>query len=299
MKKISSQTILKRIAGIIRKNKTFFLAGHINPDGDTLGSCLALASVLKRLGKKATVFVVGAVPQNLGFLPGINEVQTQINPQASYDAGILMECSNLERTGSILDFKRQIKTLVNIDHHKTSTPYAHVNLIEPKSASNAELVYRVINALQVKMKKEEAMCLYVGIATDTGRFHYSNTTPETLETVADLLRLGVPASSINDRLFATKPLPALKLLGKCLTTLSLEHHGTICIQTIDHKTLEECGALMEHSDDIVNYGLMIPGVAASILIKEEKKDPPRVSVSLRARDTVDMSAVAEVFGGGG
>ncbi|MBI4051832.1 MAG: bifunctional oligoribonuclease/PAP phosphatase NrnA [Elusimicrobia bacterium] len=287
---------LRQALQSIRSGKTFLLATHVNPDGDTLGSALALSFVLKRMKKKAGVYTAGPLPDNLNFLPGIQDVKVGTNFPGVFDVGIFMECSTLERAGPLLNFRKQIKTIINVDHHHSSTSYGHINLIESKSASNAELIYHIIKALKVPLKKEEAICLYVGITTDTGRFHYPNTTPETMEIAAELLRCKIPAAEINDRLFATKPFPAIRLLGQSLSNMSLEYQGKISIQTITRQTFERLQALTEHSEDIVNYGLMIPGVLASILIKENAS---QVSVSLRSRGAVDMSAVAASFGGGG
>lgn len=280
----------------MRRDRSFFLAGHRKPDGDTIGSGLALVWFLKSLGKKAEIYSQDPIPKVLQFLPGIGMVRVGQKTRKKFDTAILLECSTPDRFGDILDLKSQVGTIIHIDHHKTSVPYGHINLIHPEASSNAEQVYEILRLSGRPVTPEMAACLYVGLATDTGRFQYSNTSPRTLRVAAELMETGIKAYKINERLFATKPLSALKLLSLTLGGLELHFKGKAAVQTISRGILKRAQASMEDSEEIVNYGLTIPGTEVAILFKEE---PGRIFVSFRSRDEVDVSAVAQKFGGGG
>ena len=289
------------LAGILKTlktAKTFFLAGHQRPDGDTLGSGLALALALNARGKKATMYSGDPIPESLSFLPGLKHLKVGTPPAASarFDAAILMECSNPARMGPLLDLKKQAKTVISIDHHKTSEPYGHYNIIDASKSSNAEQLFEVFKALKWPVTPEMATCLWVGMTTDTGRFQYSNTTPSTLKVAAELLKTGIPAHDINHRLFRTSSLPALRLLARALTVMRLECGARLAVFPLSTADFEAAGASLEHTEEIVNYGLRVPGVEASVLLKEARD---QIIVSLRSRGSLDVSAVAGKWGGGG
>lgn len=290
------------IAGIVKtlkSAKTFFLAGHQRPDGDTLGSGLALALALNERGKKATMYSGDPIPESLEFLPGLKHLKVARPPAASarFDAAILMECSTPERMGpGLIDLKKQAKTVISIDHHKTSDPYGHYNMIDADKSSNAEQLYDVFKKLGWKITPDMATCLWVGLTTDTGRFQYSNTKPSTLKVAAELLKTGIAAHDINHRLFRTSSLPALRLLARALSIMKLECNAKVSIFPISQEDFAAAGAGLEHTEEIVNYGLRVPGVEASALLKEGRD---QIIVSFRSRGKVDVSAVAAKWGGGG
>lgn len=287
---------LRRIAEAMRSGKNFFLAGHLNPDGDTLGSSLALASVLKRMGKRTYVYSADPVPENLEFMPGINSIHVGKLPGGNFDTVILLECSNPARAGDLKGIPSRAKRLINIDHHRTAEAYGDINFIDPFSSSTAELVHQILYSMKVRLTSQEATCLYVGIATDTGRFHYPATRPHTFETAARLLEAGARASRVNDQIYSTRALPALKLLGRALERLELLDSGKSAVSVLGRGDFAYAKADAQHTEDIVNYGLMIPGVRASVLFREEEK---RITVNFRSKGKLDVSAVAKRFGGGG
>lgn len=287
---------LEGVIETLKTGKSFFLAGHMRPDGDTLGSALALALTLRTWGKKPEIYTQDPIPAVFSFLPGLELVRAQKKATKRFDAAILLECGTPDRMGDLLDLKTQAGTVVNIDHHKTSEAYGTFNLIDPASSSNAEQIYHLLLKMGAPITKDVATCLYVGVATDTGRFHYSNTTASTLQTTAELLKAGIEASKINDRLFASRPLPSLRLLGRAINSLRQECGGRLAVMTLSREDFQAAGADLEHCEEIVNYGLMPEGIAASVLVKEAKD---RVFVSMRSRGVIDVSSVAAHFGGGG
>lgn len=292
----SFSRLLRRIAGVIRRGKTFFLAGHLSPDGDTLGCSLALASVLRRMGKHACIYSSDPVPENLRFMPGIKSIHVGKLPKRDFDVMILLECSNPKRAGDLKNLAARTRCLINIDHHRTAEAYGDINLIDPFSSSTAELIYQLFGTMKVRITAMEATYLYVGIVTDTGRFQYPATRPRTLETAARLIEAGARASHVNDRIYCTKVFPALKLLGRALEKLQLLDSGRAAVSVLNASDFANASASSQHTEDIVNYGLMIPGVIISVLFREEKDI---IAVNFRSKGRLDVSALAKRFGGGG
>jgi phosphoesterase RecJ-like protein len=287
----------RKLEKIIVTGRSFFLAGHLNPDGDTLGSMLAVSSVLRRLGKKIFLFSNDPVPASLGFLPHAKSIKIgRLPPKKRFDAAILLECSTPQRGGDLSTILKHAGKVVNIDHHKTSEFYGDVNIIEPHSSSTAEIVYRLLYSMKVHVTRTEAACLYVGIVTDTGRFHFPATSPRTLEVASRLLETGFNFSRINDLLYSTKSCQALKVLGRALGSLELVCGGRVAVMTLKTADFTDFGAAPEHTENIINYGMMAPGVGITVLFREEDG---RVSVTFRSRGRADVSLLAKMFGGGG
>ncbi|MCM2266356.1 MAG: bifunctional oligoribonuclease/PAP phosphatase NrnA [Elusimicrobiales bacterium] len=295
MRTLDLETEFKRLEELIAGSQTFFLAGHLNPDGDTIGSMLAIGSVLKRLGKKVRLFSQDPVPENLRFLPHVKNIHSRM-PVGKFDAAILLECSTPSRGGALEPVLRRCGKVVNIDHHKTSEFYGDINIVEPHSSSTAEIVYRLFYNMNVNMTRREATCLYTAIVTDTGRFHFPATTPRTLEIASRLLETGFKFSRINDLLYATKACESLKILGRALESLQLRSGGRLAVLTLLASDFKEFGARSEHSENVINFGMMPPGVKAAVMFREEED---RISVTFRSRGHLDVSAVAKAFGGGG
>ncbi len=287
---------LRKIQNLIHKHKTFFLAGHINPDGDTLGSMLALSSVLKRMGKRVYLFSNDPIPANLSFLPKVKTIKIGKIPKASYDVMILLESSTPKRAGDLKNMDKKVKVLVNIDHHKTSERFGDINIIDNASASTAEIIYRLFYSMKVKITKSEAISLYTGIVTDTGRFHYPATNPRTLEIAARLLQTGFDFSRINDLLFSTRAYKALKILARALLSMELAFSDKAAFMRLTNADFKETNASSEHTESVINHGMMVPGVKISVLFRQEAN---RVSITFRSKGNIDVSALAKKFGGGG
>ena len=287
---------LRKIQRVILKHKSFFLAGHINPDGDTLGSMLAFSSVLKRLGKKVYMFSNDPIPENLRFLPNIKSIKIGKIPKAAYEVMILLESSSPKRAGDLKNMDKKVDVLINIDHHKTSEKFGDINVIDNASSSTAEIIYRLFYNMKVKITKSEAICLYTGIVTDTGRFHYPATNPRTLDIASRLLQTGFKFSRINDLLYSTKSFCALKILGQALLSMELEFSDKVAFLTLLNQDFKDANASLEHTENIINYGMMVPSVKVSVLFRQEFN---RTSVTFRSKGNIDVSALAKKLGGGG
>ena len=289
--------IISEILSAIKKSRTFFIAGHTKPDGDTVGSGIALASLLRRLGKKVTVYSLEPVPQYLTFLKESKNIKIQKKVPGRFDCAIILECIGLERMGSLID-ESQAGILINIDHHSLFSEYGHINYIDPKASSSAELIYNIFNQLGMHIRKNEAEALYVALVTDTGRFQQANTTPKSLRMAAELVEAGVVPTEIYNNLYSTTPLPSLKLLGRSLETLETIHNGKIAYIEITNRMFKETKTTAADTEGIINYLMMIPGVMAGVLFREtETKD--LIKISMRSKDSLDISRAAKQCGGGG
>lgn len=285
-----------RLIDVLNENRTFFLAGHINPDGDTIGSMLALASVLKRMNKMVYLYSSDPVPENLSFLPQIKTIKVDKLPKSGFDVMILLECSNPKRAGNLNGLEKRVQCIVNIDHHRTSQLYGDINLITHSSSSTAEIVYQLFYQMKIILTRKEAACLYTGIVTDTGRFHFPATSSRTLEITSRLLETGFNFSKINTLLYSTQPLPALKLLGRALAGMELVFDGRVALMVLKKADFNHADADIEHSENIINYGMMIPHVRVSVLFREGDR---LLSITFRSKGSIDVSSIAQKFGGGG
>lgn len=291
---------LQKIWQAIRAGKRFFIAGHLNPDGDSLGCTLTMTSLLERLGKTVYAYAAPAIGNDLKFLPGLSKIHVGVLPeQPDFDTVILLECSDRQRGGDLESVLGQAKTLVNIDHHLVSDAYGDVNHIDSKASSTAEIIFQLFEAsgeAYCLPTPDEATCLYTGLVTDTGRFVHSNTTAEALRVGSALVALGANVDKINQVIYFTKSYIELKLLGRALEKMEMRFDNKYSQIILTRRDFESFGATPAQTQGIVSQPTMIPGVEVSALIKEE---PDKVSVNLRSRGGVDVSQIAQTFGGGG
>lgn len=283
----------------IEKGKRFFVAGHQNPDGDSLGSTLTVISLLTRLGKTAYAYATPAIGDDLKFLPGLQNVHVNELPaRPDFDTVILLECSDRKRGGDLESVLQNAQTVINIDHHLISDKYGHINYIDSKASSTAEIIFQLFEASPDNLipTADECTCLYTGLVTDTHRFLHSNTTAEAMRVGSALVALGADITTINQVIYFTKSYIELKLLGRALEKMELRFDNAYSQIVLTRRDFEALGATPAQTQGIVSQPTMIPGVEVSALIKEEAD---KISVNLRSRNAVDVSRIAQVFGGGG
>jgi phosphoesterase RecJ-like protein len=284
----------RRVADAIAGGQRFVLSSHARPDGDAIGSQLAMAFALDALGKDVTIVNRDPVPATLAPFPGTSRVVVADHVAETFDAAIVMECSSLDRTGvSGLDRS----PVINIDHHQGNTAYGAVNWFDPAAAACAEMVYGVIGALGVRVTPEIATHLYVGILTDTGSFHYSGTSARTFDIARQLVEAGVDPSSVARTVFDSNTLGRLKLFGAVLSEIELEHEGRLAVMRVDHAMTRAAGGTYEDTEGLINLPLTVKEIRASVFFKEI--GPAEYRVSLRSKGAIDVAAVARQFGGGG
>jgi len=295
---IKRNKIIQQILESVRNNCSFFITAHLNPDGDTLGSELALSSWLKRLGKRVTITNIDPVPEIYSFLPWIGWIEKKNKVLSNFDVGFILECSEPERIGGIINLEKQLGLVINIDHHLSAQNYGDINWFDPKASATAEQIYQLIRKSGGVLTCEEALCLYVGILTDTGKFQQENTTAHTHRIVADLLNYGIHPEEIYSKIYTRKSYSTLKLLGSTLTTLKLTGRGKIAYQEITRGMYEK-NKNGQPDEETINYPLTIPGVEISVLFRETKEGKNIIKVGFRSRNKVDVHKIAEHFGGGG
>ena len=296
---MSKNASFEQIWKAIEQGQSFFVAGHLNPDGDSLGCTLAICSLLERLGKTAYAYASPAIGTDLLFLPGLEKIHlNELPPKPQFDTVILLECSDRKRGGDLESVLSNAKTLISIDHHLVSEAYGDINYLDSGASSTAEIIFQFFESSEDYLlpTPDEATCLYTGVATDTGRFLHTNTSAEALRVASALVALGADVNKINQVIFFTKSYTELKLLGRALEKMRLLFQNKYSEIILTRADFEPLNAVPSQTQGIVSQPTMIPGVEVSALIKEE---PDKVSVNLRSRNKVDVSAIAQQFGGGG
>ncbi|MDR2437227.1 MAG: bifunctional oligoribonuclease/PAP phosphatase NrnA [Endomicrobium sp.] len=287
---------ISEIVKIINQSKTFFIAGHVKPDGDSIGSALAIVSVLNRIDKKASVYSVDEIPKFVKFLKGSNKIKRSVKKTAKFDCAIILESNNFSRIGDII-IPSQAKKVVNIDHHLSSTDFGNVNYIVPSSSSTAELILNIFEYMKIKLLKNEAECLYTGILTDTGRFQQVNTTINSHIASAKLMTYGVDVNKVYREVYEKGSLNALKLQGLALYGVKTILNNKVSYIVLTKDMLKKTVTSEGDSEGLVNYTLRIDGVLVGCVFKEV--DRKTTKVSLRSVKSFDLLKVVCVFGGGG
>jgi phosphoesterase RecJ-like protein len=287
---------VRAVARRLYNGERFLITAHRNPDGDALGSALALRALIRHLGKDATIIMRDPFWKPLGKMPGADEVliadALPVDYPGAYDALFAMECPEAERTG----FPILPGPVVNIDHHLGNTMYGEVNYIDLDAPSVGEMVLQLAREMEISLDPEMATAMYVSLASDTGFFRYMNTTLRALEGAAEMARAGAKPGEISLWLNESVSAGSVKLLGLCLNTLEFTANGQIATMLLPEKFFADAGAAAEDTEGIVNYGRTIDGVLVSALFKEVDGG---TRVSMRAKPGADVQAVAAQFGGGG
>ncbi len=287
---------LEAICRIFRERNRFLIACHENPEGDAIGSELALALALRKMGKTATVLNSDPVPGNLAFLPGADTVLFDADG-SSHEVAVVVDCGSTERTGRVQGELRKCRILVDIDHHSTNNAQGDYCLIDPEAAATGVLVHRILSALGTEIDRDIAMNIYVAILTDTGSFRYSNANPEAFCLAGDMVRRGIDPWEVAEKVYETQTADRLGLLGRVLGSLELSADGRVAAITTRMSDLAEFTATKDHLEGFINYPRSIVGVEVAAAFREEGDGEFRVS--LRSKGRVDVSAVASALGGGG
>ena len=287
-------TMLSQVVELIEAKRRFAITSHIRPDGDSLGSSLGLYWLLRALDKDVEVIMRDPVPHAYQQLPGANSVRVTPVVEPSYHAVFVIECSDISRPG-LIDLDKQL--VVNIDHHSTTALFGTINWIDSTASAVGEMIYNLCKATGVRVTQEIAECVYTALITDTGSFHYSNTTERTFKVASELVRTGVKPAKTAEAVFASYPWSRIQLMGAVLSTARRDPSGRVaCMrQTLDMQ--QQAKASDEDADGFVNYPLTVGEVEAVAMLKES--EPGVYRTSLRSKGDVNVAKVAEKFGGGG
>lgn len=289
--------ILNNIINVLNDSKEIAITFHTSPDGDSLGSSLALMLALQKINKSVYILCKDKIPESYTFLPKCNEIigaSSSINKDT--DCVVVLDCGNVERICSDLDIKFKQYTLINIDHHLSNDFYGDLNLVDTKAAAVGEIVYNLLNTMNIALDIDIASCLYTSIVSDTGGFRYPNTTSKTHDIIGKLVSEGINFSDIHRILFQNKSFERIKLYGKVIDKMYLLNNGKICIMKLTKDMLNEVNSKFFDTSDIISIGVDIDTVEVTVLLKEGEEG---IKVSLRSKAIVDVRKIAESFGGGG
>lgn len=293
---------LEEAKAFILNQDRFLVVSHVNPDGDAIGSTLAVGHMLKQLGKRYVMVNEGALPAKFGFLPDSGSIQNYSvrNPAGSppdFDCVIAVDCADYERIGQVRDWFPASVPLLNIDHHPTNDGFGTVNVIRSEAAATAEVLYDLGQTLGIAWDIPAATCIYTGLLTDTGGFRYANTTPKVLQIASSMLVSGVNGNDLADRLLEKMTFAHVTILKKALSTLTFSEDRRIAWMNVALDDIRGAGADSGDMDGLVNYARNVEGIEVGILLKESSENVYKIS--LRSAGTADVAAVAQRFGGGG
>jgi phosphoesterase RecJ-like protein len=272
------------------------LTAHINPDGDALGSVLALRAALTKMGKQCQVVNMDGVPEIYSFIPTSDVVIAQPDPSRT-DAALILDCSSENRIAAPAEVLAACDLRIIIDHHETHNAHGDLNWIRTTASATGELIYELIQRLPVEMDETIATCLYAAIATDTGGFRFVNTTPRVLRMAADLVEHGANPHDIVYRLFEERSAKETKILGVALSRLQQDCGGRLTWSMLDRATFDAFNASDDDIENVVNFVRNVRGTEIGILFREG--DDGRIRISFRSDPKHDVSRIAEEFGGGG
>ena len=289
---------MTELAAFLKAHDDFALFGHVNPDGDAAGSCIALARALQKLGKRAFVYLPGGLPEMYAIFDHTVEVTSGENLPFAPQTGFAVDVSEPHRLGDGRALFEACAHRAVLDHHATNPGFGEVCVVDGDAAACGELAVALIRALGVEMDQEMAQWLYIALATDSGRFGYSSTRAETLEAAADCLRAGADVDGITQQLYRTRSEGRTRLLGLVLAGLEMNADRTMCWARLTDDMLSRAHALREDNEGVVNYLLEIRGVQFACLAEE--RGSGQTKFSLRSKGRVDVAAdVAVPLGGGG
>lgn len=275
---------------ILKQADHVLIVSHVNPDGDAIGSTLAVGYIAEALGIKATLVNESPIPEKFLFLPGAEKINTPHDLTERFSTVVAVDAADASRMGSCQQLFADDVKIINIDHHATNDLFGTVNVVNPSAAATVELLYDWACNLNISIEDKLATALYTGLITDTGAFRYSNTTAHVLRIAANLMETGIPTHILADRLLETITLTHIQLLGEVLPTLQIAAEGKIAYLKQEQNRDED-------GEGLVNYARNIEGVEVGILFRSVGEE--EVKISFRSRELVDVGNIAKEFGGGG
>jgi phosphoesterase RecJ-like protein len=294
-----TEATFSRISEFIRDAESILITGHIDPDGDSIGSQLALWRYLTGLKKKAAVVNQGRIPSKYDFLPYLDRYTeiSEYNGDRKFDLAIVVECPTIGRCGQVAELIGDETRIINIDHHPDNEKYGEIVFLNSDAAAVGEMLTEYFLAIDYKINRELATLLFVAILTDTGRFRYNSTTRRTMEIAGTLIEHGAEPRKISDSIYYSFSEPMLRLVGRILSDIEFFENGRICLISLDRETLNENYSEPAETEGMAEYTLFGKGVRVGGLLREINSGLTKVS--LRSRDSINVSMLAHRHGGGG
>lgn len=294
---------MKEAIEAIKNNKRFLITAHVNLEGDSLGSQLAMKELLIGMGKEAFILDNDPVPEHYRFLPKAGEIFNKLDKVQDFDAAIVLDCPTLKRTGKVKDIiGKKAKLIINIDHHISNEKFGQINWVDSNASSAGEMVYRLFKEMGAKLTKEVALSLYIAILTDTGSFNYDNTSSVTHEIAGELLGYGLDPALVSESVYERRSIEDIRLLALVLDTLKVNKDGTVAYMEVTRDMLEKTKADIAKSEGLINYARSIDRVKVAVLFKEDLKDKNKINISFRSKgngEIIDVNKIAAMFDGGG
>ena len=288
---------LDGVMAAIRGAQKIALVCHVSPDGDTVGSALAMRLGLIEMGKDVRLYCQDKIPDILRFLPGVEGFRMPEAADEHYDLLLCMDISDEKRMGRCSVLMAKAAHTAQVDHHGTNTLYCQENAVDGRAPANCLIIYELLQRLGCTITADVALCLAVGLSTDTGHLVYNSTTPEAYRVMGELVEAGAPIAEAYRRLYRERPPRQVALLAKALESLEFHEEGRITSIKLTQKDFADCGALPEDAEIIVNYGLDVLGVRMCVFAREQADGS--VKLSLRAVAPHKVSGGAQTYGGGG
>ena len=289
---------LHKIIECIQNTKKSLVLAHQNPDGDTLGSMLAVGALLKELGHSVDHVISDPVPEIYKFLPFANLVKLPDDTSltGNYDLAFSLDCGSIKRLGKAQDLFKSAKETVNLDHHISNEKFATYNWIEPDATSTGQVVHWLAKGMKKNITPEIATLLYTTLLTDTGCFANSNTNAIAMSWASELINLGAKHAEVYRKAFLEKPFKSVKIFGTGLNNMSLIENGEMIWTFVNKDEMNSLSATGEDTEDIIDYMMRTRGVKIGIFFREDGNE---TKVSLRSNTEFDVSKIAMSFGGGG
>ena len=299
---MAERSEMEKAAAALLKAKKLLLVSHAVPDGDSVGTLLALGLALEAIGKEALMAIPEEVPALYRFLPGWRKIKKCGEIETVPDTVVFLDCTDTERAGNELAecLREGSPSVVNIDHHVSNQLFGQINLVDEKAAATAEIVYELLQLLNIEISSDIAVALYTAIVTDTGNFRYSNTTPRTHRVAAELLERGADLNLVRKYLYEMRPLESLYMTREALKTLQITDDGRIAWMALTQDVLKKAQAADYYGylEGLINYPRSIAGVEIAVFFREI--EPGTVKIGFRSKeDDVDVNLLAGQFGGGG
>ncbi|MBI3312670.1 MAG: bifunctional oligoribonuclease/PAP phosphatase NrnA [Candidatus Omnitrophica bacterium] len=291
---------LKDFCSALKKHKSFFLSCHVTPEGDAIGSILAMQSLLKRLGKKTFVVCDDAFPERLHCLSDKDwhSMKELKRPYPQFEAMVIADCPTLERIGATKELLGPQTVIFNVDHHISNNRFGHHNYIRPEAAASGEVVMDIFKYFKMPLTKEEATNLYVALSTDTGSFKYSNTTVHSHRMAAELIATGIDVEKINEKLYATYSLNKINLYSRLLSRVKTTAGGQVAWAALRREDLKNSGATYEDTEGFIDFLRYIKEVKIAFFMSE-LENGHSIKVSFRSKANYDVNKIATYFKGGG
>ncbi len=290
--------ILKDINNFLNNNQHFLITSHIEPDGDAIGSQLAMAIQLEKMKKKVYIINPEPVPEKYRFLSRWKDIRIE-KPDLNIliDASIFLDLGNYKRASWIFDFvKEKGIPILNIDHHVSNTFYGNINYVDKDASSTSECIFEIFKALGLKLNKESCECIATGIITDTGRFSFKNTRENTFRVCAELAKSGVDFNSLSNYIYNKRSIEAIHLLASVLSTIKVIEG--IAFVKLTQEMIADAGANEEETEGFINYVLSLNSIKIAVFLRE--KPSGEIRVSLRSKeDRINVNSIALSFKGGG